>query len=385
MKCGNGCIRKKLGWGFACLVVLYLVLWGKDAVFAATDIREVSIEPCVMTEGTQAEIDGISAYEFTSDGQTLVPVIIRQDGFLVMDVQIEIPGIIIVERFQEPGGNTLPDSFPCRCTVEQRKTGVLKMYLKKGTYYFRFPENTYRVRARAYVNNGKKMKDSDTLAGYCNHLQTSLFSYKATKTGYLAVSVAHLEQTTSSLVTVLCDAKGNELTDTQVRNILNPQDEIYVVKKGVTYYLKVYSLDVNGENCYRIKTKFAAKTDAGGASKKKATSIKFGEKSSGLVFAEDKDKTADWFKISVSKKQRVKFRYSSLLSSGSLLIDIYDEKGKLLVKEYAVETQDKGGSFEVLNANGTTKLPKGVYYIKVTKASKKTSGYYTIGFSKYAE
>lgn len=365
---------------------LCMILLGGSSVKAETKtkIEKLILEPVEIKTGSEEEIKNSSYYDFESDGITLVPLVISCDATLVMEVQTETPGFAILEMYtSKENEEEMPEYYSCRCVREQEKTDVVITELKKGTYYIKFPKNNYHLSARLFKNIGRKLKDTDLVSGYCNHLSPSEFEFKASKNGYISLEIMNLKYTDSSSIVTLCDTNETELTTVTVRDILQPKTASYVVKKGNQYKIKVYALDVNGKNFYQIKTKFVGKTNQGGASKKKATKVTYGEKGYGIAFAEEANKKADWFKITVPIKQRVKFSCTSTMSSGSLLVDIYDTEGKLLVKEYVIETNDTKDSFELRNRNGTTNLNKGTYYICVSKASKQTAGFYTIRLSKY--
>lgn len=369
------------------ILVLSLTCIGKsnNQVLAATVENGFSLNPYTISTGTNEDINSATMYHFTSDGSTLVPLTVEQSSSLVLDMHVTNPGFVILELYKGDNKNSLPTNLPCQCTSDRGSRGALQVYLEKGSYLLKFPQNTYDVTARLFHNDGRKLKNTDIAVAYCDHLHPSYFTYQAAKSGYLTISEAFLKNTTSSLAVILCDETGKELTNINIIDTLTPSDVCYIVKKGKTYKLKLYALDVNGVDYYQIQTRFTEKKDTAGTSKKKATELKFNSKASGVIYYEDSINKADWFKFTVSKKQRVQIQYTSMIPSGNLYLTICDSKGNILVENYALNNSNSEGAFEIRNANHTSKLPKGTYYLKITKNDPKVSGYYTVKVSKYSD
>lgn len=376
-------MKKKFLIGIFILGVLLLLGRKNSDIYAATEGVKQLFEPYVISTGTEEDIQKASYYDFTSDGKTFVPLTVTKDSSLVINMQVKNPDYVIVEMYRDMKGGSLPDYFPCKCTIENGRKGNITIYLTKGTYYFKFPENSYTIRALLFSNEDKTLRESDLVSSYCDHLHPVIYHFQPKQDGYVMVSQKSMENTNSSMISVLCDSKGNELTNIHIFDMLHPKELMYVVKKNKSYSIKTYALDVNGMNYSQIKTKFYGKKDEGGKSKKKASTLKFGKKGSGLVLAEDSDSATDWFVVSIPKKQKVRLCYTAHINSGNLKIDIYDAKGNILKKDFIIQENDKEGEWEVLNKKGTSKLPKGNYYVKVTKMGERTAGFYTVKLTGY--
>ena len=84
------------------------------------------------------------------------------------------------------------------------------------------------------------------------------------------------------------------------------------------------------------------------------------------------EKAARWYKVSVkSSKKQSKLKILTVADQGGFKFTIYERGKKKPVK--TVKTSAK-------HLEKTVKLPKkkGMYYVKVSKRTKKTNGYYEI-------
>jgi len=141
-----------------------------------------------------------------------------------------------------------------------------------------------------------------------------------------------------------------------------------------TYYIK---LSNGSDSYYALKYKFTAITDKSGTAKSKAASLKMGTATKGLILTTDKKGKADWYKITLTKDQAVELILTGDVS-GDISLTFYDSDnslfGKLYVNEYT--TEDSGVPY--VSTSKSQKLPKGTYYLKVTKDGSSTSGSYSV-------
>lgn len=147
---------------------------------------------------------------------------------------------------------------------------------------------------------------------------------------------------------------------TQVKDI----SQTYGVKKNTTYYLRVSS---NGN--LSVKCKFTKVSENSGSKKSKAKSVKKNKTVKGIIAAGDK--TVDWYKIKLPKKQVLHIYFSGrtndkikLTFSGSYL---------KTAKKYIVR-----GNTSTQHTYTTERAQPGNYYIKVERNNSKSSGYYTL-------
>jgi hypothetical protein len=102
-----------------------------------------------------------------------------------------------------------------------------------------------------------------------------------------------------------------------------------------------------------------------------------GTATKGLILTTDKKGKEDWYKITLTKDQAVELILTGDVS-GDISLTFYDSDnslfGKLYVNEYT--TEDSGVPY--VSTSKSQKLPKGTYYLKVTKDGSSTSGSYSV-------
>lgn len=219
--------------------------------------------------------------------------------------------------------------------------------------------------------------------------------YKAPANGYITVTASSIlpENALSSTDTTVTIqdpatglqsivprtyAKGNwRLYDSKKKTALSSNDafstdskqaaditQTYGVKKNTTYYLRVSS-----NSNLSIKCKFTKISENSGSSKNKAKSIKKNKTVKGIIPAGDK--TADWYKITLPKKQ-VLHIYFSGRTNDKIKITFSGTYLKT-AKKYIVR-----GNTKTQHTYTTERAQPGKYYIKVERNNSKSSGYYTL-------
>lgn len=205
--------------------------------------------------------------------------------------------------------------------------------------------------------------------------------YKAKSTGYITILVQSLPQTTltePATDDVVCDASGefqlyNAKKDTALSDVKyyltaggNPSDYSmsYGVKKGVSYYVRIRTNAAVSVSCSLTKV-----SESSGNKQSKAKSIKKGKTIRGIIPAGDK--TADWYKIVVPKKQTLHIYFSGLT----------DHKLKLTFSGTYLQTAKKYiyyGVSSLQHTYSTERVQPGIYYVKIERSGSKSSGYYTL-------
>ena len=110
-------------------------------------------------------------------------------------------------------------------------------------------------------------------------------------------------------------------------------------------------------------------TDSYGTSKKKAKTISRKKAKKQTFVATDSTKTEHWYKINVSKKRTTYIDVTSLGSTGDIYCTVYG-KARFNTKDI------KNGRRYYLKA------PKGTYYIRVKRNSKRIMGSYQVKYTK---
>ncbi len=128
------------------------------------------------------------------------------------------------------------------------------------------------------------------------------------------------------------------------------------VKKGEVYYIYITGMKLQ----YSIKYNFKkVKAFSTATTKKTAPLLKKKKKAKGLIFNSDKSNSANWYKIKVNKKTKIKVsvKYDKKLGEPGIFWDyeLYSKKGKKI--KWTTDGDTKKA----------TKVKKGTYYIKVKK------------------
>lgn len=333
--------------------------------------------PHILSTGSEADLAKYSEYYINTDGRQLYRLDVVQSGALEISMYAQNSGYISVEMHQQADGSDLPTYIGFPCTTDRNNQYTAYQYLKKGTYYLRFPQNSYRLYLLLYPSTSRTIKTGSTVAAYCDSVISDTFTYKATETGYVTFTQKRLVETAAPMSVSFYDEKGKKITDV-VSDHEIATEIVLPVMKGKTYKIKIKTLSVDGQQYYQLNVKFTAFTEKNGSKKSEATTLKLKNTATGMVYAEDSTKTADWYKVSNPKDQKLKLDYEGNVTSGSINLIIYNQKGKKLGTYYLMPTKGKTATYKLLNTNNSSIIPKGTYYIKITKSRKQTAGVYDI-------
>lgn len=176
----------------------------------------------------------------------------------------------------------------------------------------------------------------------------------------------------SALTVQLCNAKKKPLHNASL-NTMNNYMEKYALKKG-TYYVAVAS-----SQRYQLKTQTVAWKDKGGKNKKKAKMIKKGKSADGMITLTDSTKKADWYKIRLAKRSKMKLKISTACTgiSSNLKVQVIPANRHYKLINNSFLLRDGG---KKLSSRGN--LAAGTYYIKITKLTKAASGGFRVKLMK---
>ena len=248
--------------------------------------------------------------------------------------------------------------------------------VKKGTYYIwcNASSETFVV---AY-----SFTPSETLKSVGSYgffpVNKNLYYYvkvKPNNTGSITIST---EGKLKGFV-ALCNSKKKALTKecTLKDGSKNDSKVIFAVKKNATYYLRVRS----DQKMFGINYSLNVLKEKSGTKLSKAVSVKKNKSASGLVISGESQK--DYYKISVTKSQKVNLKIAGNVSSGGIVENVYSDK-KLKKKIGSAIISKSAKSINLKFKKGITKnkLKKGTYYIVVQNKDKQSTGNYTIKWSK---
>ena len=247
----------------------------------------------------------------------------------------------------------------------------VKADVKAGeTYYVDFPRNCKEGLLTAYVlENECKGLVKDDLNMQKGEGKETYHTFKLTKRGYASFLVASLvENVGKTSYKIQKSEKGKWVTigRTKTFSAMSTKESditaAYGLAKG-TYRL-VLNASKEQLNTVVYERKYYSKKVAYKKSKAKKLNAK-------EVYTTN-ERAARWYKTEVtSTKKQKKLKISTAADQGGFKFTIYQSGKKNPIK--TVKTSVK-------HLDKTVKLPKkkGTYYIKVSKVTKKTNGYYEI-------
>lgn len=247
----------------------------------------------------------------------------------------------------------------------------VKADVKAGeTYYVDFPRNCKEGLLTAYVlENECKGLVKDDLNMQKGEGKETYHTFKLTKRGYAGFLVASLvENGGKTSYKIQKSEKGKWVTigRTKIFSAMSTKESditaAYGLAKG-TYRL-VLNASKEQLNTVVYERKYYSKKVAYKKSKAKKLNAK-------EVYTTN-ERAARWYKTEVtSTKKQKKLKISTAADQGGFKFTIYQSGKKKPIK--TVKTFVK-------HLDKTVKLPKkkGTYYVKVSKVTKKTNGYYEI-------
>lgn len=348
-----------------------------------------TVTPTVLKSGSEQDLvnaEKKSTYHLESDGTEIFRLDVPKSGAIEWKLVALKPGQVNLCIHKKADASDLPTYAAFICTVDNGNTFTLRQYIKKGTYYLKFPkgQNSYELSMILYSSEGGKITNGSTVAAYCDagiHRSDSSipyisnsYSYKAAKTGYLTISKRNLVNISASMSISFYDTKGKKITDFTSDHDITGKIA-FPVKKGASYKIHVGVLK-DGQQFYQMKFDFTPLTEKSGASKTKAQEIKLKAETKGMIYAEESVKTQDWYKFRVTKTQKLKLTCHGGVISGSMDVIVYNSKMKRLGTYNLMPMSDESSTYTLKNEKKGTKLAKGTYYIKIVKERKQTAGYY---------
>lgn len=237
---------------------------------------------------------------------------------------------------------------------------------QKGTYYLSVSSSS-SLYVQYSFSGISTLKSGTNFSVYpASSDQNYLYQFKPNKNGYVTFTAL----TDSGHITLLDSNKKALTKRLSVYNSSTIGNErvTYAVKKNTIYYVK---LSCSDKTTFRyVLTSLSSK---GGSKKSKATSLKSGKAIKGLLIAGNKN--ACWYKFKLTKNKKIK-----LIITGKCVddfkIDVLDSSGDSVF--YAPYTLTGRNISKTINPY--QKFNKGTYYIKVSKKTSYSTGYFSVKF-----
>jgi hypothetical protein len=248
---------------------------------------------------------------------------------------------------------------------------------KDGTYTVTYElsrrndpqEISFNVNYCEVPNKDQTLKKGESVVGYLSYnLKETLYKINIEETGYIGVKMETDNPYGGVAYMSILDSKKKELEKEEYANVQRKDTLYYGVKKG-TYYIKVRSsigIYTISYNYQKIKNKKTTK-------KADATALSVGGKAiSGVVLADSKDTTAEWFKFTLKESTKIAINVSGN-TNNTIRFEIESDSVKFYLSNLRItnNTKENTGTF-------TKALPKGTYYIKVYKGTSGSSGNYSV-------
>lgn len=259
---------------------------------------------------------------------------------------------------------------------EDKETQKTIDILKDGTYTVTYElsrrndpqEISFDVTYCEVLNKEQTLKKGESAVGYLSYnLKETLYKINIEETGYISVKMEADSPNATAYMTFL-DSKKKEIEKEAYCNVSKKDTMYYGVKKG-TYYVKVRS----SMGIYSISYSFQKVKDNGAAKKADATALSVGGKAmSGVVLADSKDTTAEYFKFTLKESTKIEIKVSGN-TNNTMRFEIESDSVNILFNNLRISNVKKEDSMKFTKA-----LPKGTYYIKVYKGTSGTSGNYSV-------
>lgn len=200
---------------------------------------------------------------------------------------------------------------------------------------------------------------------------TYYYKISVPKTGYITVSGYCFSKYSNNKYTLrvqLCNSRKKELEKYKT-SLYETRGfkTYYAVKKG-TYYLKV------SDSNYKLKYTFKAITEKSGTTASSAVTIPKNKSIAGLALAGESGKKIDYYKIRLTKPQRINFTFGAKANDWIKFKLVPANPKQYIIGStvYRWYTTEKASTKDV--------FPAGTYYIQVSRMTDDTdtSGVYTI-------
>lgn len=381
----NKTIIKALSLMMAICMVFTLNLNIANAASTTVDYDSketiTEIVPKTLTTGTDADFKSkLGCAVITYDGTDNVPLKMTSNGVLAYYFGADEANTSLGIYSDAACTASVSTSYSAS-TVDTATNGYYSetkyVYLDKGTYYVK-PEKAgmFDIYTCVFDSNDRTLKNKEwAIAAPKNYDSSILFKVKAAKQSKLTVSFDKEYASSYGYTVTLLNSKKKAISEaSSVSSATN--EAYYAVPKG-TYYIKVKT----GNTAFRIKSTIAAAKDSTGSAKAKAKAMKVnGSKVAGVFTTSDKTSNVDWVKFTNSKAQKTYVYIDYAFTSGKLKMEFFSSNGKSMGTKtiYPGDATDGANLYTIGAGYSGDKLAKGTYYVKIKKASSKTSASYKV-------
>ena len=400
-------MKKKAGLGCLAAFVFSVMVCsgiGETVFLKAESVHEKQEESLeaqeVQTENMEVRKELIVKSAVTGDPEEAEgqeqEIILETGESAILPVRVGSSGCLLLWMEQKGSGTVSASKIKHRlyededCTKEMKLTKVSKaakgknslkegtVLLEPGEYYLKVvrEEDTDKDEEVILSINGLLFSESAQLVSgewravsNVNVNKKIFFSAEARENSIMKLQI---EDFSAKGKVYLCDEEKKKISGEHTMT-KRKDSVIYVVPKG-TYYVCV-----NTEAPYvRAELKMSKGEDQCGKSRKKARKLSVnGNRKKCMFSIQESAQSEHWYFFENKKEQEIQVFYNGKASGGEFSLEFFKEKTSFGVISLSEDKED--ASFAPSSGvKGTTTLPKGKYYMKITKSSGNVSGYYSI-------
>lgn len=370
-------------------------LKAKKSLYPETE--EATISAKAMYNSSTAK-PSYSTYTIPAGGYIrVVPIEAPASGWMYLDAKAALSNdgyvdVYLVDKY-EYDSNTHMISLPDDAIGDvnylyegEDLPSACMMPVSKGKCYYALimsdeyseVDASISIRARILTTGQRSISESSskwtTFSGINKSDETAstYLKFKAERSGVLKVSVKEYGYS-SSYATVRLYNSEKKLRSEKVAYYSDNGTAKFGVKKGSTYYIRITDAYGSYEDDYKVGVRYTitSATDRSIGSKSKAKQIYRKDDSTKSLFVAANSNSVDYYKFKVTTARKTKITVKNdNMSSGYITMRLYKSNGSF-IKKVEVPAGYEG------YISTTSNLPKGTYYVKITK-SLKASGRYSI-------
>lgn len=362
-----------------CLVAVFMMVMAFAVTGITAQAAVATFTPQTWSDLKKDPMYVKATYTVPADGSIIIPVKVPSKG-----------GLVYAHVYGDSTFSVWADmymDYACTKTVDSiytpgqyDATGGICAFPKGGTYYLKlytYNDTPVEYAISGYFVNGANQDLTFGKASVVYQNDSSTWVYhkiKAKQTGSLQVTVADSED--NYVYVKLANNRKKDLTEYDMTKLGTIH---FGVQKGKVYYI---ATKANQDAMYGVQAKNVKINEKSGSKQSKAVKVKRNKTVKGVHIANNKTGT-DWYKFTLPSKRKFKLTVtggatdsvsSSYGYSSDLKVEIIPANKRQIL--YGARTYVVNGYKTGIESKGT--LSAGTYYIKVSKESKKSSGWYTL-------
>lgn len=387
---------------FLLLLAGILVLGLTPGTGKAAETSPYSIEALIMDSASEEEVGNAQPTAITignqGDRSTITPVHVKEEGVLYYYVSLpeDKIGTVITFILYEDAACTRRVSDISVYSGEQdgdRRIKGKAAISKRGTYYLKcqvlttdaMTEDPITVSgiAALFSEADAVLKNGKMRVGGSGNGSPVYYKLTMKEPGIAAAALKELpmwdKKMVSNLHLTLCDQNKKPVSSQYDMVLYDELDQDYLIfsMKAGTYYFKV---ETEPNSVFCINAVIKNVKEKSGNSKKNAAAL--GKKwVTGLLAASEGVRDADWYKLTIETTRKVNVGFfGSITPGGSITAEFFNSKGESFGRKVitGIEEEQSFSPYVGKEWDSNHTLPKGTYYIKVSKDRKISSGYYEL-------